>query len=247
MSGGAHTYHRKGGGAMGREKRGQLLRGAAVLAGGTVLVKLAGALFKVPLKYTIGAYGMGLFNTAYSFYGPIFALATVGFPVAVSRLTSEYRALGRPEDARRVKRVALVLYLACGAAGTLALTAAAPWYCERILGNPRALAPILALAPALLFASVGAVYRGAAEGRGDMAPTAASQVLEALCKVGVGLFAAKGLVSAALADYDATGRVFGLPVSGPEEAGFLAAAFGAAGAGFSTGLGGSGTGSSFAS
>ncbi len=215
---------------MSRERKGTLVRGAVVLGAGILVVKAAGALFKVPLKYAVGAYGMGLFNTAYSVYGPIFALATAGFPVAVARMTSEYRALGRWEDARRVRRAALALYLGLGALGTAALTLAAPWYCGEVLGNPQALAPVLALAPAILFSCVGAVYRGAAEGRGEMGPTALSQVMEAVCKLGLGLTAAKTLAARGMEEYHRAGTVFGSPAAGPEEAGFLAAAFGAAGA-----------------
>ena len=65
-------------------KRRGLLRGALVLTAGMAAVKVLGALFKVPLTYALGEYGVGLFHMAYHFYGPLLSLATVGFPVAVS-------------------------------------------------------------------------------------------------------------------------------------------------------------------
>ena len=86
------------------------------------LVKILGALFKIPLTYAVGEYGIGLFNTAYHFYGPVFSLATTGFPVAVSRLVSENSSLGRWNDARQVKRVAMPLFLGFGAVGMTATT-----------------------------------------------------------------------------------------------------------------------------
>ena len=67
-------------------------------------MKVLGALFKIPLQGIIGAYGMGLFHTAYHYLGPVFTLATAGFPVAVSRLVSEQAALGRWEQVRRARR-----------------------------------------------------------------------------------------------------------------------------------------------
>ena len=61
-----------------RGKRHGFLHGALVLTAGMAVVKVLGALFKVPLTYAIGEYGIGLFNLAYHFYGPVFTLATAG-------------------------------------------------------------------------------------------------------------------------------------------------------------------------
>ena len=44
------------------KRRQSFLRGALVLTGGMAVVKVMGALFKVPLTYAIGEYGMGLFT-----------------------------------------------------------------------------------------------------------------------------------------------------------------------------------------
>ena len=95
-----------------RGKRHGFLHGALVLTAGMAVVKVLGALFKVPLTYAIGEYGIGLFNLAYHFYGPVFTLATAGFPLAVAQLVSESSSLGRWNDARQVKRVAMPLFLA---------------------------------------------------------------------------------------------------------------------------------------
>ena len=215
---------------MARRSGGGFLRGAVILTAGMVFVKAAGALFKIPLKYAIGEYGMGLFNVAYSFYGPVFSLATAGFPAAVSRLTAESRGLGRWNDARQVRRVAFPLFLAFGGVGALSLTLLAGPYCYRVIDTPYALAPVLALAPAILFACAGAVYRGAAEGLGDMAPTAASQVAEAAVKLGLGLALARWVVAAGTKEYAQRGTVFSLAPAGPEEARLLTLSLAAAGA-----------------
>ena len=61
------------------------LRGAAILTAGVLVVKVLGAVFKIPLNWIIQEDGMGYFSTAYSFYNVIFSIATAGFPVAVSR------------------------------------------------------------------------------------------------------------------------------------------------------------------
>ena len=116
------------------KRRQSFLRGALVLTGGMAVVKVMGALFKVPLTYAIGEYGMGLFNVAYHFFAPVFSLATAGFPIAVSRLVSESSSRGRWNDARQVKRVAMPLFLAIGAGGMVLMLLLAPLYCRWVSG-----------------------------------------------------------------------------------------------------------------
>ncbi len=206
------------------------LHGALILTAGMMAVKVIGALFKIPLKYAVGEYGMGLFNVAYNFYGPVFSLSTAGFPVAVSRLVSESRSLGRWNDVCQVKRVALPLFLSFGGAGMLLMTLFAPFYCGTVIGTPNALAPVLALAPAILFSCVGAVYRGCYEGLQNMVPTALSEVAEALVKLCLGLFLSRWVVAACTEEYAAFGTVFSFSPDGPDEAKLLTLSFAAAGA-----------------
>ena len=211
-------------------KRRGLLRGALVLTAGMAAVKVLGALFKVPLTYALGEYGVGLFHMAYHFYGPLLSLATVGFPVAVSRLVSENSSLGRWNDARQVKGVAMPLFLALGSAGMGAMTLLAPLYCRWVPGAAYALAPMLTLAPAVLFACASSVYRGYYEGLGNMAPTAASQVLEALMKLGLGLLAAKAAVAWGEGRCRQGGSIWGIVPAGEDQARFLVCSLGAAAA-----------------
>lgn len=206
------------------------LHGALILTVGMAVVKLIGALFKIPLKYSVGEYGMGLFNAAYNFYGPVFSLATVGFPVAVSRLVSESRTLGRWNDVRRIKRTAMPLFLGFGLVGMVFMTLFVPIYCKKVIGSPYALAPMAALAPAILFACAGSVYRGYYEGLQKMTPTAVSEVTEALVKLILGLYLSNRVVSACTAEYAQLGTVLGLRVASPDEAKFLILSFAAAGA-----------------
>ena len=210
--------------------RGQsFLYGALLLTRGMAAVKVLGALFKIPLQGIIGAYGMGLFHTAYHYLGPVFTLATAGFPVAVSRLVSEQAALGRWEQVRRVRKTAMPLFLALGAGGVGLLGLAAPWYCRKVLGDPLAGAPVAALAPAVLLGTVGAVYRGYWEGLRNMAPTALSQILEAVVRLGAGLLGAWAAMAWGRWEWAARGTVLGGD-PGPEGLPLALAALGAAGA-----------------
>ena len=89
------------------------LHGAFILMFGVLLVKAIGALFKIPLSSIITEDGMGYFSTAYSFFNVLFSLSTVGFPVAVARLTAAEDALGHFRDVRQIKAAALPVRSPC--------------------------------------------------------------------------------------------------------------------------------------
>ncbi len=211
-------------------KKQSFLYGAVILTAGMAVVKVIGAVFKIPLQHTIGEYGMGLFNVAYNFYGPIFSLATAGFPVAVSRLVSENASLSRWNHVRAVKAAATPLFLGFGLLGTLLMTLFAPLYCRQVIGSEYALYPMLALTPAILFACCGAVYRGYYEGLRNMGPTAVSEIIEASIKLCLGLGLAVLAVRQGRAELAAQGTVFGITAPGADQAEFLILAFAAAGA-----------------
>ena len=69
-----------------KRKRQSFLHGALILTVSMILVKLIGAMFKIPLTWIITEEGLGYFNTAYHFYSPIHSLATAGFPIAIARI-----------------------------------------------------------------------------------------------------------------------------------------------------------------
>ena len=87
-----------------KTKEQNITQAAAILLVSTVIVKLIGALFKIPLSadYALGDLGFGYFSVAYDLYVPIYMLALSGFPVAISRMVADYTAKERFHDADRV-------------------------------------------------------------------------------------------------------------------------------------------------
>ena len=205
------------------------LTGAIILSSATIVVKLIGAAFKIPLTNLLGGAGMGYFMTAYGLFNPIYALAVAGLPVAVSRLVAEYAAQRRWRDCRRIRRVSSLLFLAAGLIGSLVMVVGAKPF-VRFVGNEAALYPVLAMAPAVLFGCLTAAYRGYYQGLGNMIPTALSQVVEA----GVKLIAGYTLAALAMAKltegYRATGYVMNVLPDNAAQAEQMILALAAAGA-----------------
>ena len=75
----------------------QFLGGAMALTVSTILVKVIGLVYKIPLMHCLGAEGMGYFNSAYELYTLFFVIATAGIPVAISIMISESVAARKPE------------------------------------------------------------------------------------------------------------------------------------------------------
>ena len=102
-------------------KKQTFLQGTAVLAMATVLVKLMGFLFKVPLNNIIGEDGFGYFNTAYDVYNVLLMISTTGLPVAMSRMISQAQTLGNHAQIRRIYKTSLYVFLTIGVVGSLGM------------------------------------------------------------------------------------------------------------------------------
>lgn len=193
------------------------LQGALILMGATLVVKIIGVFYKIPLTRILGGTGMGYYMTAYGLFNPIHALAVAGLPVAVSKLVSEQVARGRYRDAKRIFRLSLGLFLVTGLLGTGAMALGARLFADGV-GNPAAFPAVLAMAPAVFFGCVMSAFRGYYEGLRNMVPTALSQVVEAVVRLVAGIFFAAATVSHGMEQFAAGGLVYGVIATTSEEA-----------------------------
>ncbi|MBP3485835.1 MAG: oligosaccharide flippase family protein, partial [Oscillospiraceae bacterium] len=202
------TVPRRSGGP----KQNTFFGGAAILAAGILIVKLIGMFYKIPLINIIGDQGTADFNNAYNIYAVLLTISTAGLPVAVSKLVSEANALGRRNQVRRTFRLALALFLALGAVSFLVMYFRADWLAG-LMNDSKAAAGIRALAPAVICVGCLAAFRGYTQGHSNMTPTSVSQIIEALCKLVVGLGLAWWLVKAGQpAEVAAAGAITGVTV-----------------------------------
>ena len=168
-------------------KKQTFLQGTAILAMATVLVKLMGFLFKVPLNNIIGEDGFGYFNTAYDVYNVLLMISTTGLPVAMSRMISQAQTLGNHAQIKRIYRTSLYVFLTIGMVGSLGML----FFCRQlsvmVTTNENSWAAIAALAPCVLLICLVSAYRGFFQGQSNMTPTSVSQIFEAVTRLVVGL------------------------------------------------------------
>ena len=101
------------------QKTSTFFGGAAILAASIAIVKIIGALYKIPLGRILGDVGFGHFNNAYAIYNLLLMVSTAGLPVAMSKTISEANALNRRNQVNRVFRVALVTFVILGTVSSL--------------------------------------------------------------------------------------------------------------------------------
>lgn len=182
---------------MADQKKQSFVQGAAMLTAAVIIVKVIGALYKIPLGNILGDEGMGYFGAAYNIYSLLLTISTAGLPVALSRMVSEANALGRRLQVKRIFTVAWMAFFAFGLIATL-LMMVFPNAFANAIDNAEAAKSIFVLGPSVLLCCLMSAYRGYTQGLSDMVPTSVSQVLEVLGKLIFGLalswiFVKKGL------------------------------------------------------
>lgn len=160
----------------------------------TLLVKIIGLAFKIPMLSFLGTEGMGYFNSAYEIYALLCTVSTAGLPVALSMLVSAARTRGDGAGIRKIYNTARFLFLALGGVGSAVMLIFAKEL-SVLIGNPDAHLCIMAIAPALLFICMASAVRGYCQGFENMTPTAVSQLIEALSKLLLGIALARFAIS----------------------------------------------------
>ena len=162
------------------------IKGAAILGIAGLLVQILGAFFRIPLANIIGDEGMGYYQTAYPIYIFLLVFSTNGAPAAISKMTSEQIARENYTEAHRVFKISFILMIIIGLVTSLAVFLSAKTIVS-YFGDPGAYYSMIAIAPALLFVPIMAVFRGYFQGYQEMRPTAGSQLTEQFVRVALGL------------------------------------------------------------
>ena len=183
-----------------------------------VVVKVIGALYKIPLTAYIGAVGRGYFATAYNLYLPVHAVTMGAFPMALSKLVSKYNAIGDDSSVFALKKASRRLFFFVGVVGMSVMLVLAVPYSRLVASSDGSIPAIVVLAPCVLFSSLAASYRGYYEGHMNMLPTSVSQTLEALFKMVFGLLFAKQTMAYFYNEFLTSGTVLNKAVSGENAA-----------------------------
>ena len=155
------------------------IKGALVISAGGFLSKLLGAVYRIPLLAFLGGDGMGIYQMVYPLYCILLTISASGIPTGIARIISSGQCAF-------AERSAIRLYGFFGFVGSLVmLLLSTPLAAAQ--GEPAVALCCRLLAPSVFFVSVISVVRGYFQGKGNMTPTAVTEVAEQLIKVVAGI------------------------------------------------------------
>ena len=160
-----------------------MAKGFAVLSFAGILVKVLSLLYIPVLRqpWMLGDKGYGIYGAAYTVFAFVFVLANSGISVAISKIVSELIAKKNYKDAIVSFKIARMLLLIAGIFLSILMFALASPIAAFI--NKRSMLAIAALSPSIIFTVVASAYRGFFQGRGNMFPTAVSQIIEQITNI----------------------------------------------------------------
>ena len=173
-------------------KKQNFLQGAFFATSGIVISKIIGILYVIPFYAMIGDQGGALYGYAYNIYAIFLGISNAGIPLAMSKVTSEYDALGYVDAKERTFKMGKLLLGSLGIISCLIMIIFARPLAYLIIGNVTGgntiedIALVIRLISlALLFVPVMSVYRGYLQGHKYFAPPSFSQVLEQVIRVAI--------------------------------------------------------------
>ena len=201
-----------------------------ILAAASILTRIMGIAFRIPLTRIIGDEGIGAYSNAYEVYNLALLLSTYSVPIAVSKLVSARESQKEYINSYRVFKTAMLFAFVSGAIAALVTFFGAEFFSETLFKSVSSAIPLKYLAPTIFVFAIMGVLRGYFQGKNTMLPTAISQLLEQLFHVVVGLVAAVAFMklyadSEFRVAYGAAGGTFGTLVGAVVSLLFLGAVF----------------------
>lgn len=197
----------------------------SILAVASIISRIIGLLYRLPMTDIIGDTGNNYYSCAFEIYNIMLIISSYSLPLAVSKLVSARVAKGQRKQAYQVFKGALLFAVIAGCAVSLIVYFGAEFFTS-MLQTPLSVFALRVLAPVLVVVAILGVLRGFFQGLGNMMPSAISQIIEQVVNAIVSIWAAYVLYQ--------YGTKIGEVLGDPER---YAAAYGAAGGTLGTNLG----------
>lgn len=164
-------------------KKQSLVKGAFVLTVASFITKILVFSNSIILSRILGPEGIGLKKMVMPFMGLMMTLATIGLPLAISRLVAEADA---QRNGGKVKKILLISLFITGSLSILVVflsVLAGNVFSNYFLTDPRSYYSFMAMIPIIPIGAVSGVLKGYFRGRQTMNPVAFAQVIEQIVRV----------------------------------------------------------------
>ena len=169
-----------------------------ILAIASIVVRIIGIAYRIPMINIIGDEGMGYYGTAFNVYNIALLLPSYSLPLAVSKMVSVRLARKQYRNSVRILRAALVYATVVGALAAAVIWFGADFFAREVFFMPYAAFALKTLAPTVWIMAYLGVFRGYYQGQGTMVPTALSQVFEQIVNAIVSVAAGSWLFNQAI-------------------------------------------------
>ena len=164
--------------------RTSMLYGTLVLTFTSIVSQFLGFIYRILLSRLIGAEVLGLYQLLMPVFSVLLSLTAVGLTAAVSNLSAQYHALGRPAAVRQVLRRCLLCFFLLFAAVAAAVVLLCDPISVYLLGDARTQLGLLLLLPCVLLTGVENLHKHFFYGTGQIRPPAAVELCEQLIRTG---------------------------------------------------------------
>lgn len=159
--------------------------GAIILMLAGFVVRIFGFVYRIYLSNLIGAEGMGLFQLISPVYSLIILTLTAGISISVSRMVAGELAKNHIINLRRITTCALVLVLSLGIIVSIGIYINLNFIVNVILKDSRTYWSMLLLIPCIPVIAAASAVKGYFYGIQQVGPTAVSQIVEQVVKIGL--------------------------------------------------------------
>lgn len=173
-----------------KNKSNSFLVQGSILAIASIISRLIGLIYRIPLNNLIGNEGVGIYSLAFKIYNICLILSCYSIPTAVSRIVAGKLEKREHRNAYRVFLCALTFGVLVGGLMSAILYFGSDFFAVHLFNTPSCALPIRILAPNILIFSIMGVLRGYFQGKNTMLPTSISQILEQVVNAIVSLIAA---------------------------------------------------------
>lgn len=160
-------------------KSADYLKQGGILAIASLLVRIIGMVYRIPMSNILGEEGNGIYAVAFEIYDLILIISSYSLPLALSKIISTQQANKEHRNTGKTLSVALRFAIASGGGFGLLLFFGAGMIERTIYPEYSGVQiPLRVLAPTIFIVALLGVFRGFFQGKRTMIPTAVSQIIE---------------------------------------------------------------------
>lgn len=162
-----------------KKKNADYLKQGGILAMASLIVRIIGMVYRIPMSNILGEEGNGIYAVAFEIYDLILIISSYSLPLALSKMISARQANREHKNTGRILKVALRFAIISGGAFALILFFGAGVIEHTIYPEYSGVQiPLRVLAPTIFIVALLGVFRGFFQGKRTMIPTAVSQIIE---------------------------------------------------------------------